>query len=95
LLGKDAGGLSASTIARLKEAWIDEHARWCDRDLSTKRYVYFSNRPIGVKRLQTIHRCDFDVTRGLVLLSGIGTKALPSWDSRTRRNDLLVGLAVK
>jgi len=40
LLGKDAGGLSASTIARLKEAWIDEHARWRDRDLSAKRYVY-------------------------------------------------------
>jgi hypothetical protein len=28
LLGKDAGGLSASTIALLKEAWSDEHARW-------------------------------------------------------------------
>ena len=41
LLGKDAGGLSASTIARLKEAWVDEHARWLDRDLSAKRYVYF------------------------------------------------------
>jgi putative transposase len=39
LLGKD-GGLSASTIARLKEAWVDEHARWLDRDLSAKRYVY-------------------------------------------------------
>jgi putative transposase len=41
LLGKDAGGLSASTIARLKEAWLDEHARWLDRDLSAKQYVYF------------------------------------------------------
>jgi transposase-like protein len=40
LLGKDAGGLSASTIARLKEAWIDEHARWRERDLSAKRYAY-------------------------------------------------------
>jgi len=40
LLGKDAGGLSASTIARLKEAWIDEHARWRERELSAKRYVY-------------------------------------------------------
>jgi putative transposase len=39
LLGKD-GGLPASTIARLKEAWVDEHARWLDRDLSAKRYVY-------------------------------------------------------
>ena len=29
-----------------------------------------------------------DVAHGLVLLYGIGTKALPSWDSRTRRNNL-------
>ena len=40
LLGKDAPGLSASTIARLKEIWVDEHKRWNERDLSTKRYVY-------------------------------------------------------
>jgi hypothetical protein len=31
----------------------------------------------------------FDVARGLALLFGIGTKALPPWDSRTRRNNLL------
>ena len=41
LLGKDAGGLSASTIARLKDAWADEHMRWSKRDLTAKRYVYF------------------------------------------------------
>jgi len=40
LLGKDAPGLSASTIARLKEVWIDEHRRWNRRDLSAKRYAY-------------------------------------------------------
>lgn len=40
LLGKDAPGLSASTIARLKEVWIEEHARWQTRDLSARRYVY-------------------------------------------------------
>jgi putative transposase len=28
LLGKDAGGLSATTVGRLKEAWSEEHARW-------------------------------------------------------------------
>ena len=39
LLGRDAGGLSASTIARLKEVWADEHARWRQRDLSAKQYV--------------------------------------------------------
>jgi hypothetical protein len=57
--------------------------------------VCFSNRPFGVKHFQTIHRCSVDVAHGLVLLFGIGTKALPSWDSKTRWNDLLVGLAVK
>ncbi len=40
LLGKDAPGLSASTIARLKEVWIDEHEHWRKRDLSAKHYVY-------------------------------------------------------
>lgn len=40
LLGKDAPGLSASTIARMKEAWLDEHMRWKKRDLSPRRYVY-------------------------------------------------------
>ena len=41
LVGKDAPGLSASTIARLKEVWTEEHARWQKRDLSAKRYVYY------------------------------------------------------
>jgi Transposase, Mutator family len=40
LLGKDAPGLSASTIARLKQVWLDEHEHWRKRDLSAKRYVY-------------------------------------------------------
>jgi putative transposase len=39
LLGKDAGGLSASTIGRLKDAWSDEPTRWSKRDLSVKRYA--------------------------------------------------------
>src|ERR1700731_3728022 len=56
--------------------------------------VCFSNRPFGVKRFQTIHHCSVDVARGLVLLFGIGTKALPAWDSRTRWNNLIGGLAV-
>ena len=44
LVGKNAPGLSASTIARLKEAWTEEHARWQKRDLSAKRYVYVGRR---------------------------------------------------
>src|SRR5271168_3091753 len=55
----------------------------------------FSNRPFWVKHFQTIYHCSVDVARGLVLLFGIGTKALPSWDSKTRWNNLWVGLAVR
>jgi transposase-like protein len=58
LLGKDAGGLSASTIARLKDAWSDEHVRWSKRDLSAKRYVYFWVDGIHVQaRLEDDAQC--------------------------------------
>jgi putative transposase len=40
LLGPEAPGLSAATVRRLTEAWQEEHARWQERDLSTRRYVY-------------------------------------------------------
>ena len=40
LLGKDAPGLSAATISRLKTVWQDEYKQWQQRDLSNKRYVY-------------------------------------------------------
>src|SRR4029077_16128328 len=54
------------------------------------------NRPFGVKHFQTIHHhCSVDVAHGLVLLFGIGTRALPPWDSRTRWNNLLRGVAVR
>src|SRR6516162_1881296 len=56
--------------------------------------VRFSNRPFRVKRFQTIHDCGVNVARGLALLSGLGTKALPSWVSKTRWNNLSGDLAV-
>jgi putative transposase len=40
LLGKDAPNLSPSVVARLKEGWADDYARWQKRDLSARRYVY-------------------------------------------------------
>lgn len=58
LLGPDAGGLSASTVARLKDAWADEHARWLKRDLSARRYVYFWADGIHVQaRLEDEAQC--------------------------------------
>lgn len=41
LLGKDAPGLSASTVVRLKEVWQQEFEEWTTRSLAHKRYVYF------------------------------------------------------
>lgn len=40
LVGRDAPGLSASTIGRLKEVWREQHERWSRRDLAGKQYVY-------------------------------------------------------
>src|SRR6202051_2906386 len=58
LLGKDAGGLSATTIGRLKEAWSEEHVRWSKRDLSAKHYVYFWADGIHVQaRLEGAAQC--------------------------------------
>jgi putative transposase len=58
LLGPDAGGLSAATIARLKDAWVDEHARWLKRDLSARRYVYVWADGIHVQaRLEDAAQC--------------------------------------
>jgi hypothetical protein len=54
----------------------------------------FSNRPFEVKHFQTIRHCNVDVAHGLALLFGIGTRALPSWDPRTRWNNLTGGLAL-
>jgi putative transposase len=41
LLGKDAPGLSASTISRLKDVWSEELKEWKQRSLKGKEYVYF------------------------------------------------------
>jgi len=54
----------------------------------------FSNRPFEVKHFQTIRHCNVDVAHGLALLFGIGTRAVPSWDPRTRWNNLTGGLAL-
>ena len=41
LLGKDAKGLSAGTISRLKDGWRADLAKWQQQRLDKKRYVYF------------------------------------------------------
>jgi len=41
LVGKDAPGLSPSTVCRLKEGWKSELEAWRKRSLKGKKYVYF------------------------------------------------------
>jgi transposase-like protein len=40
LLGKDAPGLSSSTVVRLKQVWETDFKEWIRRDLTDSRYVY-------------------------------------------------------
>ena len=40
ILGEGARGLSAATITRLKEGWMDEYKEWNLRTLAGKHYVY-------------------------------------------------------
>ncbi len=40
LLGKEAPNLSPAVLARLRDEWEADHARWQRRDLSARRYVY-------------------------------------------------------
>jgi transposase-like protein len=40
LVGRDAPGLSPSTVSRLKTIWEKEYQEWQSRDLSEKHYVY-------------------------------------------------------
>ena len=80
-------GMSASLIGHLGSSAFRPSTTTAV-SMSLTGSCFFSNRPFGVKRFQTIHHhCSVDVTHGLVLLFGIGTKALPSWDSGTRWNN--------
>ena len=41
ILGDQAKGLSATNISRLTKIWEEEYEEWQDRDLSSKKYIYF------------------------------------------------------
>jgi putative transposase len=58
LLGRDAPGLSAGTISRLKAVWQHEHARWERRSLANQQYVYLwvDGIHFGV-RLEEANQC--------------------------------------
>lgn len=87
LLGRDAPGLSAGTISRLKAVWQDEHAQWDKRSLAHKRYVYWwvDGIHFGV-RLEQANQCILVVIgataegkKELVALSDGFRESEPSW----------------
>ena len=58
MFGRDAPGLSAGTISRLKTVWSAEHARCEQRSLANKQYVYLwvDGIHFGV-RLEEANQC--------------------------------------
>jgi transposase-like protein len=58
LLGREAPGLSAGTISRLKAVWTAEHTRWERRSLAKKQYAYLwvDGIHFGV-RLEEANQC--------------------------------------
>jgi putative transposase len=40
LIGPEAKGLSASTVARLKRTWAEDYMAWCQQSLNQDRWVY-------------------------------------------------------
>lgn len=57
LLGKEARGLSANTICRLKQQWKQEMSDWQTRRLDNKRYVYVWADGIYLQARQEEKQC--------------------------------------
>lgn len=86
LLGEDAGGLSASTVTRLKKVWGNEHASWSRRDLTHKRYVY-----IWADGIYTKIRLGEDKRSCMLVIIGAtedGTKELLAIEAGQRESKL-------
>ena len=86
LVGKDAPGLSATTISRLKTIWQQDFDQWRGRDLSLKRYVYFwadgiycNVRMDDKQCLLVIIAASEDGTKELVALEGGFRESELSW----------------
>ena len=88
LVGKDALGLSPSTICRLKSVWEQEYEQWLRRDLSHKRYVYiwadgvYCNVRMDDKQcLLVIIGATKDGRKELIALEGGYRESEHSWSS--------------
>ena len=102
ILGKQAPGLSAASVVRLKAVWEQEYQQWTRRDLSAKRYVYFWADGLHVNvRLDEERSCilvimgaDEHGTKELVAVSDGYRESTASWRELLldlRRRGLSVG----
>ena len=102
ILGKQAPGLSANSVVRLKAVWEQEYQQWTRRDLSAKRYVYFWADGLHVNvRLDEERSCilvimgaDEHGTKELVAVSDGYRESTASWRELLldlRRRGLSVG----
>ncbi len=102
ILGKQAPGLSANSVVRLKAIWEQEYQRWTRRDLTAKRYVYFWADGLHVNvRLDEQRSCilvimgaDEHGTKELVAVSDGYRESTASWRELLldlRRRGLSVG----
>src|SRR6516164_4394122 len=64
--------MSASLIGRLRSSAFRLSTTAASASLAGS--CFFSNRPIEVKCFQAIHDCGVGITRGLVLLFGLGAR---------------------
>ena len=108
LLGKDAPGLSASTVTRLKNVWQTDYEEWNRRSMTGKRYVYiwadgiYCNIRLGEDSRQCIlvvMGATVDGTKELVAVQGGYRESTISWkqllsDLRRRGLDTAPELAV-
>lgn len=85
ILGKDAPGLSATNIVRLKECWMKDYQAWNQRDLSFKKYVY-----VWADGIYFNVRLDRDRPCILVLMGALedGTKELIAVHDGYRENKI-------
>ena len=84
LLGEQAQGLSASTIARLKAKWIEEYHHWQRRSLRQKRYVYMWADGVYFNIRQDERQC----VLVLIGVTDTGEKELLAIESGYRESEL-------
>ncbi|MGW5123568.1 IS256 family transposase [Streptomyces sp. NPDC004069] len=85
-LGSTAG-LSPATVTRLTKQWEDDHAAFCDRDLSDRDFVYVWADGVHPKvRLGQVHSCvlvllgvRLDGTKELIALAEGLRESTESW----------------